>query len=63
MIKFYEEVLTYEELRSNLNLTGLELNTLIESGLPYVSLCDKKVFLVSSVKIYFGRIEKRKNSK
>lgn len=55
-----QEVLTFEELRSSLSLTGLELNALIDAGLPYVSLGDKKVFLVSSVKIYFGRIEKTK---
>jgi hypothetical protein len=59
MIKSDIEILTFDELRNFLDLTGNQLNALIGNGLPYISLGDKKVFLASSVKIFFGRIEDR----
>lgn len=60
MIKNDEEILTFEELRDCLNLSANELTKLTDEGLPFISFGDKKVFLASSVKIHFGRIEEKK---
>jgi hypothetical protein len=63
MIKNDVEILTFSELQKALGLTLDQLNDLVSDGLSFIPVREGKLFLTSSLKIYFGRIEKKKSPK
>jgi hypothetical protein len=57
MIITCEEVLTLSELKVALDLSNDELNLLIEHGLPFVKVKDRKLFVMESVLVFLKRIQ------
>lgn len=61
MIFDCEQVLTHSELRTALDLSLDEMNLLIASGLPYVKVKDRKLFVMESVITFLKRIQEGGN--
>jgi len=63
MIFDFETILTLPELEKALSLNSEEIDGLIARGLPFINAGGKKLFLMGSVRIFFGRHEVVKGEK
>ena len=57
MIKNDADILTQDEVKAALNLDDGQMERLLTDGLPFIEVKGAKLFLVSSLRIYFGRME------